>query len=103
MRVGSSQGSVVRGQRSDKDWEDQVRQGYKDLVVWQRSIELVKRIYTLTASFPREEMFGLTGQMRRSAVQSQAILRKVRAESPLANANSFLVMREVLFLNWRCN
>ena len=41
---------------------------YKDLRVWQKSIELVKRIYLITQKLPKEEMYGLTNQMRRSAV-----------------------------------
>lgn len=43
-------------------------QSYKDLVVWRRSVALVRAVYKVTMSFPREEMFGLTSQMRRSAV-----------------------------------
>lgn len=42
--------------------------GYRDLVVWQKGIELAKRVYGLTAGFPPEEKFGLVSQMRRSAV-----------------------------------
>ncbi|MBU1110607.1 four helix bundle protein [Patescibacteria group bacterium] len=41
---------------------------YKDLIVWQRSIELVTEIYKLTANFPGSELYGLTSQSRRSAV-----------------------------------
>jgi len=41
---------------------------FKDLVVWQRAIELTAEIYRLTSSFPRTEQFGLTNQMRRAAV-----------------------------------
>jgi four helix bundle protein len=41
---------------------------YKDLVVWQKSVELVTEIYAATAKFPREEAFGLTSQLRRCAV-----------------------------------
>ena len=41
---------------------------YKDLVVWQKGIELVKNIYQLTNEFPKKEIFGLTIQMRRAAV-----------------------------------
>jgi four helix bundle protein len=41
---------------------------YKDLEVWQLSIALVVEVYRGTASFPREEMFGLTSQLRRAAV-----------------------------------
>src|SRR5437879_6595859 len=49
-------------------------QSYKDLVVWQRSTQLVAEIYRLTKRFPREEMFGLTSQMRRAAVSIPANL-----------------------------
>ncbi len=41
---------------------------YRDLLVWQKGITLVKLIYQLTASFPPEERFGLIAQMRRAAV-----------------------------------
>lgn len=41
---------------------------YKDLQVWQKGIEVVKEIYTITKQFPQNELFGLTSQMRRSAV-----------------------------------
>ena len=42
--------------------------GYRELVVWQKGIELAKRIYRVTQSFPNEEKFGLVSQMRRAAV-----------------------------------
>lgn len=41
---------------------------YRDLIVWQKSMDLVKRIYALTKSFSKEELYGLTGQIRRCAV-----------------------------------
>jgi four helix bundle protein len=41
---------------------------YKDLKVWQKSYELCLKIYTITAKFPREEIYGLTSQIRRSVV-----------------------------------
>lgn len=41
---------------------------YKDLKVWQTGIELAKEIYKITENFPKEEVFGLTSQMRRCAV-----------------------------------
>jgi len=41
---------------------------YKDLVVWIKVRELAQQIYSLTKSFPKEETFGLTNQLRRCAV-----------------------------------
>lgn len=41
---------------------------YKDLIVWQKSIDLVAELYEITKKFPREEVYGITSQMKRSAV-----------------------------------
>jgi len=41
---------------------------YKELIVWQKSIELVKEIYKLTNEFPRSEIYGLSSQMQRAAI-----------------------------------
>jgi four helix bundle protein len=41
---------------------------YKELIVWQKSIQLVTDLYELTEKFPKDEVFGLVSQMRRSAV-----------------------------------
>ena len=43
-------------------------QSYRELIVWQKSIKLVKEVYQLTQSFPKEEIYGLSSQMRRAAV-----------------------------------
>ena len=42
--------------------------GYKKLIVWQKSVNLSLIIYKLTKSFSKEEIYGLTSQMRRCAV-----------------------------------
>jgi four helix bundle protein len=41
---------------------------HKDLDVWKESMRLAKDVYALTTKFPKEEMYGLTSQIRRSAV-----------------------------------
>lgn len=41
---------------------------YKDLLVWQKSFELCLLVYGITKRFPREELYGLVSQIRRSAV-----------------------------------
>ena len=41
---------------------------FKDLRIWQKGIEIVGDIYILTKNFPKEELFSLTSQLRRSAI-----------------------------------
>lgn len=43
-------------------------QNYRDLVVWQRAMDLAQAVYDLTRAFPPDERFGLTAQTRRAAV-----------------------------------
>jgi four helix bundle protein len=45
---------------------------FKDLIVWQKAHKLVLSIYRITRGFPKEEVYGLTSQMRRSAVSVAA-------------------------------
>ena len=44
------------------------RVNHKDLEVWKQSVGLAKAVYELTGTFPPSELYGLTAQMRRSAV-----------------------------------
>lgn len=58
---------------------------HKDLLVWKKSIDLVEQIYTFTKQFPKEELYGITNQMRRCAVSIPANIaegsgRKNKAE-----------------------
>ena len=43
-------------------------QNYRDLVAWQVAMDFVEEVYQATRTFPKEEMYGLTGQVRRSSV-----------------------------------
>jgi four helix bundle protein len=56
---------VVSGQ-----WSEQVMpvQSYRQLIAWQKAMELVKLVYELTDKFPGDEKFGVTSQIRRAAV-----------------------------------
>ncbi len=42
--------------------------GYRDLLVWQKAIDLVDLVYDITERFPKSELFGLVQQMRKAAV-----------------------------------
>jgi len=41
---------------------------YKELIVWQKSMDLVEEIYSATRTFPKEEIYALTNQLRRASV-----------------------------------
>jgi len=45
---------------------------YRDLVAWQKAMDLVTEIYRATQKFPKEELFGLTSQIPRAAVSIQS-------------------------------
>ena len=42
--------------------------GYRDLVAWQKAMEFVTEIYRATRTFPKDELYGLTSQLRRAGV-----------------------------------
>lgn len=45
---------------------------FRDLLIWQKSMQLVNNVYAITKSFPKDEMFGLTSQIRRAAIAMPA-------------------------------
>jgi len=47
---------------------EEVIKEFKDLKIWQKGIEIVSDIYILTKKFPKEELYDLTSQIRRSAI-----------------------------------
>jgi four helix bundle protein len=49
---------------------------YRDLSAWQKAVELVLLVYRITGSFPREELYGLTAQLRRAAVSVPSNIAK---------------------------
>jgi four helix bundle protein len=56
-------------------------QDFRNLKVWQKSHALVLKVYALTATFPKAEMFGLTAQTRRAAVSIAANIAEGSARS----------------------
>ncbi len=71
---------------------------YKDLLVWQKGIEFVNEIYFLTKKFPKEEIFGLTSQMRRAAVAIPSNIAEGWGRSTTKNYIQFIrISRGSLF------
>ncbi len=65
-------------------------QSYKDLIVWQKSIELVKIVYALTKQLPKEEVYGLTSQMRRCAVSIPSNIAEGQKRNSISEYVQFL-------------
>jgi four helix bundle protein len=65
-------------------------QDYRDLLVWQRSVEFVAEIYRLSATFPREERFGLTAQLRRASVSVAANIAEGSGRTTSRDLMNFL-------------
>lgn len=63
---------------------------HKDLLVWKKSIDLVEQIYKFTKQFPKEELYGITNQMRRCAVSIPANIAKGSGRKNKAEFIQFL-------------
>ncbi|OGV02496.1 MAG: four helix bundle protein [Ignavibacteria bacterium RIFOXYA2_FULL_37_17] len=63
---------------------------FTDLIVWQKAHQFVLSVYNMTKSFPREELFGLTSQLRRAAISITAnIAEGFRKRGKLDKARFF--------------
>jgi four helix bundle protein len=65
-------------------------QSYKDLIVWQKAISLVKQIYLITREFDKAEIYGLVSQMRRCAVSIPSNIAEGSRRNGLAEYLHFL-------------
>lgn len=69
-----------------------IKNTFKDLIVWQKGIELVVAIYELTDNFPASEMYGLTSQMRRGAVSIPSNIAEGKMRKSQAECNHFFTI-----------
>ena len=65
-------------------------QSFRELLVWQRAMQLTLAIYWLTQGFPREEAYGLCGQLRRSAVSIPSNIAEGQARLSTGEFRQFL-------------
>ncbi|MBP9926227.1 MAG: four helix bundle protein [Cyclobacteriaceae bacterium] len=63
---------------------------YKELIVWKKSVDLAVRIYEATKGFPGEELYGLTSQIRRSAVSIPSNIAEGAGRNSKKDFNNFL-------------
>lgn len=71
---------------------DERIKSHKDLVVWQKSVELSLIIYTLTEDFPQREVYALASQLQRAAVSIPSNIAEGRARHSRKDFSHFLHM-----------
>lgn len=67
-------------------------ESYKDLIVWQKAMDLVVAVYELTENYPKTEIYGLTSQIRRCAVSIPSNIAEGRRRSSKKDFCHFLVI-----------
>ena len=63
---------------------------YRDLIAWQKAMDLVTEIYQTSRNFPREELFALTSQLRRAAVSVPSNIAEAQGRSSRKEFRYFL-------------
>src|SRR3989338_5562859 len=63
---------------------------HKDLIVWQKGIKLCKAVYEITDKFPKSEIYGVTSQIRRSAVSIPSNIAEGRSRNTTKDFLHFL-------------
>jgi four helix bundle protein len=63
---------------------------HKKLIAWLKSMDLVEKIYDLTKNFPREELYGLSSQMRRAAVSAPSNIAEGAADRSAVQFRNYL-------------
>jgi four helix bundle protein len=76
-----------------------VAKSFRELKVWNKSIDLTVAIYELTAEFPKHELYGLTSQMRRAAASSaRGTRRDVRQFVKIARGSNCELQTHLLLV-----
>ncbi len=67
-------------------------ESYRNLIVWQRAVQMSVAVYRLTAGFPREELYGLTSQLRRAGVSVASNIAEGYGRNTTGEYKQFLGM-----------
>jgi four helix bundle protein len=71
---------------------DETISSYKQLIVWQKAMDLTTGLYKLTAKLPKEEQYGLTSQIRRAAVSIPCNIAEGNRRGTRKDYRSFLLI-----------
>lgn len=65
---------------------------YKELIVWQKAMDLVQAVYAMSAELPKHELYGLTSQVRRAAVSIPSNIADGRRRGSRADFRHFVLI-----------
>ncbi|HWG41712.1 MAG TPA: four helix bundle protein [Gemmataceae bacterium] len=74
---------------------------YKDLIAWQKAMDLVEMVYRTTECFPQREVFGLCNQARRAAVSVPSNIAEGQGRSSTRDFLHFCPSPVGRFKNWK--
>src|SRR6058998_22714 len=74
---------------------------FRKLQVWEKAHQLGLALYQVTASFPRDETYGLVSQIRRAAASTHPISLKAVAETEIPNCLASALSQEAPPVNWK--
>src|SRR6266850_261484 len=73
-----------------KEGESFMSKPHKKLIAWRKSMDLVEKVYELTKNFPREEIYGLSSQLRRAAVSVPSNIAEGAADRSQVQFRNYL-------------
>ena len=82
---------------SDVSKNDMEIKSHRDLIAWQKAMDLTVRLYQITKLFPREEIYGLTSQIRRASASIAANIAEGQGRRFNKEFQQFLAHAEVRF------
>jgi four helix bundle protein len=65
---------------------------YKDLIAWQKAMDLVEMVYKATGQFPKEELYGLTNQLRRAVISIPSNIAEGQGRNSRNDFKRFLLI-----------
>ncbi len=65
---------------------------YRDLIAWKKAMDLVEKVYEETGQFPKEEIYGLTSQLRRAAVSIPSNIAEGQGRNSVNDFRRFLAI-----------
>ena len=75
-------------------WRFSLAQAFQDLTVWQRAMEMTVSVYGLTRTFPNDELYGLTSQLRRASVSVASNIAEGRGRGTEGEFRQFLCIAQ---------